>query len=280
MTAEDTKPEQVLPLLERVLEWRYALLMVSLVLAIDVARAPLHAIGFPIFDWFALQSSVPLGTVLVFITVYVFFSSGLSLLLQGLLEYLLAELGIRWLLRRWFGRKRDSTRAARMYRHGYALVSDVETLALQQRDEFWIRRVNEDRAQVKSKERSIRFMVNLSFSCALLIFLECWVRGPIYWQYLITNSSSDVSEILASIFAIAMGLVCLTLVVWPWWNHFVNDTDDRRWMEHPELAAKACKKIDEERDAEVAFQRQMHAAKSDRSQQELYQRPQSSRLLR
>lgn len=66
MATESPKPENVLPLIERALEWRFALLLVSLVLAIDVARVPLHVLGFPFFNWHASDTSLPLGITHIF----------------------------------------------------------------------------------------------------------------------------------------------------------------------------------------------------------------------
>lgn len=51
MTTQGPKPENALPLIERALEWRLALLLISLVLAIDVARVPMHVLGFPFLNW-------------------------------------------------------------------------------------------------------------------------------------------------------------------------------------------------------------------------------------
>jgi hypothetical protein len=65
VATESSKPENVFPLIERVLERCFALLLLPHVLAIDVVRAPLHVLGFPFLNWLASGTSVPLGVNLV-----------------------------------------------------------------------------------------------------------------------------------------------------------------------------------------------------------------------
>lgn len=72
------------------------------------------------------------------------FMAGLSPFVQTLLERAAVEFEIQSWLHRWFGRESEVGREDRMYFHGLAPLDEVEKLALQQRDEFFIKLVKED----------------------------------------------------------------------------------------------------------------------------------------
>ncbi len=253
MATESSKLKNVPSLIERALEWRLALLLVSLVLAIDVARVPMHALGFPFFNWHASDISLPLGGTLVFAMVYLVFMAGLSPFAQAVLERAAVKFEIQSWLHRWLGRKRDAVQEERMYSHGFAPLDDVEKLALQQRDEFFIKLVKEDRALAKANEYSMRMMASVSFSCGLLMLLDISLIGRRARMEAIQSLWVDENSLWLVLLAVIFFLSSLVLIIWPWWNHFVNGDVfyyERCWIKHPELAAQVVSQKDEKRAAE------------------------------
>lgn len=247
--AQNTKPEAVLPLLERALKFRYALFLVSLVEAIEVARAPLKALGFPEFNWHAQHSSVPFGTLLVFTAAYLFFMAALSPAIQRILENVLSY--VRWLplvsrlLESEESMKQKSydekQRYESNYRYGLAQLRDAEHAALMTKDDFWIKRIDEHRARIKESEEQERSLASVSFSCTLLLLAIWWTQDGTSWVHVAISPLFEDAFTWAKALAWLLALGICALIVSPWILSFssrARSYEAGRWIEHPQLAAQ------------------------------------------
>jgi len=235
------KPGNVLSILEKVLELRYALLLISLLLAIEVARIPMNALGFPPFDWLAPQHSISLGSLLVFLAGYFFFMAGVSPLIQAVLEYFLSILNIQEWLQRKYGKTLDTSDAEDVYRLGYVFWFEAQNLALEQRDEFWAKRCEAHSERLRNMARTARFMSSVSFSCLLLIVWELSTADKtdvtrLAWRLLLDSNGE-----WAGPFPIIASLIFALSIIAPWWRQLLNGTTEYARLElvkHPELAKR------------------------------------------
>lgn len=254
--AEDTKPVSALSILDQVLQFRYALLVASAIIAIDIGRIPLRALGFPDFNWFAQQSSVPMGTLIVFVGAYLFFMAVLSPVVQVVFERLWALLRMSSIFNRIFSENSAVNQHKWRYLYGYVRVNDAETLALEQRDAFWIKRVNEHREKAKTEAREVRFLANVSFSCTVLAWLDWQFGEPSSWIHVAMRWPMGQVGALG-IATSLLGWVVVALVAFPWLAEFQGtfDTDvSNEWIKHPELASEHAKKIESNRRAQIPHQ--------------------------
>jgi len=251
--SQNTKPEAVLPLLERALKFRYALLLVSLIEAIEVARGPLKALGFPEFNWHAQHSSVPLGTLLVFTAAYLFFMTAVSPAIQRIVENVLSY--VRWLppvsrlldtdetmKQESFDKKQ---RYELNYHYGLARLDDAKYAALMTKDDFWIKRIDEHRARIKASEEKEHSLASVSFSCTLLLLAIWWTQDGISWVHIAISSLFENPFTWAKALARLLALGTCVLIVSPWilsLSSRAKRCEAGRWIEHPQLAAQRSKK--------------------------------------
>jgi len=234
-----SKPQDALPWLDRVLQLRYSLLIGSIVLAADVARAPLRALGLPPLDWTITGTTVPLGSLLAFVCFYLFFMSGISPMVQFLVEWVLSilfeVLPDRPVTSNWANQSMSEDQS----RHGYVRLSDARKAALKERDDFWIARINEYEARLRSKEREARFMASVSFSCLLLLVLEYSIGDGTAWTHAAGRWLMDLDGTWGKGVVAILAILCSALIAFPWWSEFRDPIRWRNrsaWLEHPELA--------------------------------------------
>jgi hypothetical protein len=237
----NSKPQDALPWLDRVVQLRYALLVISIVLAVDVARAPIHALGLPSFNWSATGATVPLGPLLVFACAYLFFMSSISPMIR-----LVVEGALRILLDLLPGGDREHNKREDWYGNGYVRVSEARKAALREKDSFWIARVNEHEARLKAKARETQFMASVSFSCLLLLVLEWLLGDRTSWTYVAGGWLMGLESNWIGNIAMLVTSLSLLLVGASWWSAFRepwNENPRHGWIEHPELAKQHAQKL-------------------------------------
>lgn len=235
------KPQDALPWIDRVLQFRYALLVISIVLAVDIARAPMHALGLPSFDWSATGAAIPLGPLLVFVCAYLFFMSGISPMVQFVVEG-----ALRIFIDLLPDGYKEHRRHADWYRDGYVRVWEARKFALQEKDNFWIARVNEHEARLKTKARDTQFMASVSFSCLLLLLLDLLLGDRTSWTYVAGGWLMGLESNWSGNIAMLMTGLSLLLVGASWWSAFresCNENPRHGWIEHPELAKQHAQKL-------------------------------------
>lgn len=250
---DSTQPSQepnasdALSWLDRILNLRYALLFVSLVLAADIARTPLQALGFPIIDWRAREISVGLGTILVFATGYVMFMVGLSPTLQVIVEKPLRATGLVGRIGRFLGVNRYRPSREERYRNGQVAVYEAESRALKERDEFWIKRIDAHRAHTKSVGVQAAQLARFSFSCIVLIVGELAVSDPTSWIHIAFEWMISFDGKVEACFKIGTLVVLALMVITPWVLHLDKDAFEYLHgadsIKHPELAARRLQEL-------------------------------------
>jgi|GEM_PF-2853819 len=245
----DSKPTNTLSILDRILQFRYALIVASVVLAIDVVRLPLHVLGFPEVNWFAQQSSVPIGLMIALTTSYVFFMAALSPALQTVVEFLLLSVRGTSIFSQIFSDGREDISYESRYANGFVKVLDARKTALEQKDDFWIKRVSEHLERQQTNDRDGSFLGNVSFACILLVYLDWQLGGASSWLHAAMYWLMDQGGVLG-IATTSFALLILALVVLPWFFEFQSKYHTgsyNGWIEHPELAAQYLKKLMEKR---------------------------------
>lgn len=249
--SQETKsPEsELLSLLDRIRHFRYALVGISIVLSIDIAFALFPSLGFAEMSWLNLNSSAAFGAAVLCVVGYLFFMSGLSPLVQGVLEKALEAANIPELWNRHRSNWLAPPTWERMYRHGYARLRTRKELALLQKDAFWIQRIAEHEAQVNASKKERDFMASMSFSCMLLLLVDALFLNSTAWSH---AAVTDVFSSFGAAGRVVVVLVLAWLVVTPWWNRLlyaqrIADGDD--WIADPESAKKALEDASAERKA-------------------------------
>jgi hypothetical protein len=241
----DSKTTSALSAVERPIQFRYALIAVSLILAINVGRAPLHALGLPEFVWSEKASSLPLGLLLSFAGSYLFFMAALSPAIQCVVEWVWGKLQITPLYKSLFGHSTSNVSLESMYRAGRVKIHDAEHAAIVQKDDFWIKRVEERLHQLETNAKEGRLLAKLSFACMLLACTDYVCGEPSSWLHTAARRVALEPGFLGLVMQ-TVGLLAIVLVVMPWiWevmnNHRTGDDSD--WITHPELAAEQLKKL-------------------------------------
>lgn len=251
------KPENTFSILDRIIQFRYALMAASLVLAIDVGQVPLRALGFAGFDWFALQSAIPKGTALAFAASYAFFMAALAPAIQGMVEYLLVASNGTSLLTKVLSGNAKPVSNELQYAWGRVKVTDAQTDALARKDDFWIKRVEEHLAREHGKFKDARIVGRLSFACILLAFLD-WQWGTAQSSWLHAAAQWINAQVgWLSVTAVLVAWLSIGVLAFPWLFEHLGDYQlggYEDWMQHPEMAAQLLKKI-EERDRNRAMHR-------------------------
>jgi hypothetical protein len=244
------KPENTVPVLDRIIQFRYALLAASLVLAVDAAQVPLRALGFPAFNWFASQSAIPLGTALAFAASYVFYMAALAPAVQMVVEFLLVTMRVTPLLTEILNLNTEPVSYESKYARGKVKVTDAQKDALTRKDDFWIKRVNEHLAQEREKAKDARIVGRLSFACILLVIMDWqWGTAQSSWLHDAAQRINSQAEWMGTSAAL-LAWLSLGLLALPWFfGHFAdfNGGGNDDWIAQPELATQRLKEIEERR---------------------------------
>lgn len=229
--------EQGLRLLDKVTEFRFALALLSVAVALDVALAWIAKRNVLNMDWSTLNAGgmAKLGIAVV---AYVFWMAALSPLVRAVLEYVLMLLGNTRL-----GRALSSVvepeheTAERRYFWGRVRVNDAKLRALKDKDTFWIAQVEKAEAKVREEWNEMAALASLSFSMAGLMLTDWWTR-----EYSIAGEISawlggygGRMQSIATLGTVA----CVVVIAFPWLYRVRAHHPSDAWMDHPELA-KEC----------------------------------------
>lgn len=235
--------QQGLRLLDKVTEFRFALVLMSVAIALDVALAWIANRSILTVDWSMLGAGgfAKLGLAAV---IYVFWMAALSPLVRYVVEFF-----ISWVSNTRFGCFFGNTveseyeTVKRRYFWGQVKVNDARLCALRDKDTFWITQV--EKAEVKEREerKETEALASLSFSVVGLMLMD-W-----YWR-----DFSIVGELLARVdgggewmrsAATLVVVICLFLILSPWLYRGRSYYPGDSWMDHPKLAKERLDAIDE-----------------------------------
>ncbi|NRR33891.1 hypothetical protein HSX11_27290 [Oxalobacteraceae bacterium] len=242
--------EQAITMLDRVVQFRWALLVVSFMLAADTALSIFWHQSILTFDMGTasggrgLGASIPTGNYVAFAAVYVFFMAGVSPFFQHCVGWFLSEfkssaLGYWLRIPDAYGSMKPRER----YYYKMVRRTDAETVALAEKDSFWIARISVISAEAKKEQSDNEMLAQMSFACTFLLIgnylaahhnmsgvIGGWLAGMVGFD-----------RIMSDVFA----FISLILLCAPWWLSTCQRHDPYEWIEHPELARLRLEEWDE-----------------------------------
>jgi hypothetical protein len=236
--------EQGFKLLDKVTEFRFALAILSVVIAIDVALAWIANRNILSMDWSTLSAGgfAKLGLAVV---IYVFWMAALSPLVRYVVEFVFSLLG-NTRLGSAFGSvvEPEHETAERRYAWGRVRVNDAKLRALKDKDTFWIAQVEKAEAKEIEQRNEMAELASLSFSVAGLLMMDWW------------SEHSIVGEVAAWLgghggrmgsFATLGAWICMLVIAFPWLCRVRAGYPGDAWMEHPELAKERLEAVEVQR---------------------------------
>lgn len=222
--SQESKIGQSLSLLEKAVQFRFALLVLSLVLAADVVLIWYFQRSLIAFRW---GGDVHVGAVLVFGSGYFFFMATVPAVVLALLQRVWSQ----------FGWHRESTSDSESkHRAGYVLLREAEEHALRGSDSFWFQRVQEEKTK-RERERGDRATTaRISFACTLLLAVDALLPGS---ESLVQSAGLAFTQLEAVLpvgLVVILALLVLAVIVLPWWDWLRADPWAGDWIRHPSLA--------------------------------------------
>lgn len=236
--------EQGLRLIDKVTEFRFALAVLSVAIALDVALAWIANRNVLTMDWSTLDAGGIARLALAMVT-YVFWMAALSPLVRYVVEFVFSLLGNTRL-----GSALSSVvepeheTAERRYAWGRVRVNDAKVRALKDKDTFWIVQVEKAETKEIEQRNEMAALASLSFSVAGLLLMDWW------------NEHSIAGEVAAWLggYGGRMGSVatlgawvCVLVIAFPWLYRVRTGYPGDAWMEHPELAKERLEAIEVQR---------------------------------
>lgn len=238
--------EQAFKLLEKVTEFRFALAILSVAIALDIALVQVANQNILTMDWSMLgaDGAAKLGLAVV---IYVFWMAALSPLVRLIVEFVLSSLGNTRLCS-VLGRVVESERvtAEQRYAWGQVRINDAKLRALKDKDAFWIAQIEKAEAKEIEQRNEMTALSSLSFSVAGLLLMDWWnkhsiVGEVVMWLGGYSGRMGEVATLGAS--------VCMLVIAFPWLYHVWAGYPEDAWMEHPELAKERLEAIEAKRRA-------------------------------
>lgn len=245
-SATSRRAEQAITLLDRVVQYRWALLIVSVVLAIDDALVIFFNNGIANFDLHLSNVAeggklIPTGAYIVFLGCYVFFMGAISPVFQNILEWFMNLIRYSDVWYKIFGHSGSYRDYREKLNSGYVTLYDAKKEALKEKDSFWIGRVEARKDEKRKSDSEGKMLSQLSFSCTFLLLvnllagdnsfssllLEWNVIQSIIWHWIV-----DI------VFLLAVGVLIL-----PWLIYFMRNDEYFDWIEHPEMAEKKLREM-------------------------------------
>ena len=229
-------------LLDKVTEFRFALALLSVAIALDVALAWGINRNVLTMDWTTLgaNSIAKLGLATV---AYVFWMAALSPLVRVFVEYLIMLLGNTRLGIALSSVKPEHEVAERRYAGGRVRVNEAKLCALKDKDSFWMAQVEKAEGKAHEERSEMAALASLSFSVAGLMLMD-WLES----EY------SIAGEILVWLDrysgrtgSVAMFVACVAVIALPWFYRARAQYPNDVWIEHPELAKEHCDAIEARR---------------------------------
>ena len=243
--------EQGLSLLEKSMQFRWALLLTSFILAADVTLGAFYHLSLINLDWqfslgvHSMQTKMPIGSVIVFLGAYMFFLSGISPAIQKIVEFLLCKFYyltfIYTTVNRLFFAHEYKISFNNMCRYGYVDINKAKKIALQEKDDFWILQIDALKAENQKELAEKRVTSSISFSCACLLVINYFLNNDlsIFKKIVqLVNLQPDIWHGIENFHGALYFIIFifLTLIVLPWYRWLVRDRYDTEWIHHPVLA--------------------------------------------
>lgn len=245
-SAFSRRAEQAITLLDRVVQYRWALLVISVVLAMDDVLVAFFNIGIIDFDLnlvngVAGNKLIPTGSYIVFFGCYVFFMGAFSPLMEGILKWLIRQIRYSKIWPAIF----DHTDWHRDYRerlsYGYVRLYDAEKEALKEKDSFWIGRIEATKEERRKRGSEEVLLAKLSFSCTFLLLIN-FVAGDNSFSQLLLGWNEKQSIVWHWI-PDFMFLLCGGILFSPWIVSFMREDEYSNWIAHPEMAERRLREM-------------------------------------
>lgn len=236
--------EQGFKLLDKVTEFRFALVILSVAIALDVALAWIANRNVLTMDWSTLGADgmAKLGLVVV---IYVFWMAALSTLVRYVVEFVFSLLG-NTRLGSALGSVVEPERetAERRYAWGRVRVNDAKLRALKDKDTFWIVQVEKAETKEIEQRNEMAALASLSFSVAGLLLMDWWSEYSIAGD--VAAWLSGYGGQMGSVATLGVW-VCVLVIAFPWLYRVRAGYPGDAWMEHPELAKERLEAIEMQR---------------------------------
>lgn len=243
-SAVEVATEQGFKLLDKVTEFRFALVLLSVAIALDVALAWIAHRNILTMDWSTLGAGgiAKLGLSVV---IYVFWMAALSPLVRYVVEFVFSLLG-NTRLGSALGSVVEPERetAERRYAWGRVRVNDAKLRALKDKDAFWMAQVEKAEAKEIEQRSEMAALASLSFSVAGLLLMDWWSDRSIVGE--VAAWLGGYGGRMGSVATLG-AWVCVLLIAFPWLYRVRTGYPDDAWMEHPELAKERLEAIETQR---------------------------------
>lgn len=236
--------EQGFKLLDKVTEFRFALAILSVAIALDVALAWIANRNILTVDWSTLGAGgiARLGLAVV---IYVFWMAALSPLVRYVVEFVFSLLG-NTRLGSALGSvvEPEHETAERRYAWGRVRVNDAKLRALKDKDIFWIVQVEKAEAKEIEQRSEMSALASLSFSVAGLLLMDWWSEHSITGE--VAAWLGGYGGRMGSVATLG-AWICVLVIAFPWLYRVRVGYLGDAWMEHPELANERLEAIEMQR---------------------------------
>jgi hypothetical protein len=205
--------EQGFKLLDKVTEFRFALAILSVAIALDVALAWIANRNILTVDWSTLGAGgiARLGLAVV---IYVFWMAALSPLVRYVVEFVFSLLG-NTRLGSALGSvvEPEHETAERRYAWGRVRVNDAKLRALKDKDIFWIVQVEKAEAKEIEQRSEMSALASLSFSVAGLLLMDWWSEHSITGE--VAAWLGGYGGRMGSVATLG-AWICVLVIAFPW----------------------------------------------------------------
>lgn len=240
--------EEGFRLLDKVTEYRFAMVLLSVAIALDVALAWVAHRNILSMDWTSLGTGTTARLGLASVA-YALWMAVLSQVVRYVVESVgsvLTDNRLGSMLRSIAEPVRETSE--RRYTGGRVPVTEAKLRALKDKDSFWIAQVEKAEALERQNRNEMAAFARLSFSVLGLMLMDWGMREYSIMGEILSGLNGDGGwmEGTAALGALAF----VFLVAFPWLYQVWNPRHPGdAWMEHPELARECL-------DAIVAQRRQ------------------------
>lgn len=243
-SAVKTAAEQGFKLLDKVTEFRFALAILSITIALDVALAWVAHRNILTVNWSTLDAG-GIAKLSLAVVIYVFWMAALSPLVRYVVEFVFSLLG-NTRLGSALGSVVEPERetAERRYAWGRVRVNDAKLRALKDKDAFWMAQVEKAEAKEIEQRSEMAALASLSFSVAGLLLMDWWSDHSIMGE--VAAWLGGYGGRMGSVATLG-AWVCVLLIAFPWLYRVRTGYPDDAWMEHPELAKERLEAIEIQR---------------------------------
>ena len=233
------RAEQALTVIDRVVQFRWALLVVSFVLSADTALGLFWHQSLLTFQLGGNPGHMPLspGAYVLFAGGYVFAMAGLFPLIQRCVEFVLAL--VRYSkIGGWFDSEIPTLELKHQFHRGLVRVNDATEEALSIKDTFWAPRLDSLAEEEKKEKADQDMLAQISFACSVLVLTNYAISAPGTISVLFKTwlaPQSDLMHMGGWLLASAV----LFLLAGPWWyTVWIRENWKSRWIYHPDLARR------------------------------------------